>query len=184
MCWRLPLLFVEVNSLAGCRIGELAKAAKASLRDGRLYFEATTTKGRKQRAAKLPQALFDELRAIAGSTFVFETFSKQLRAIHRKRGNLHHAAMVREFAPARLIDWLQNQASDYFKANPTAEKFKLHNLRGTAMSQARMAGVSYDDVAIAFGCNPQTMREHYLALEEQQISDRVMDKMRDENGKK
>ena len=43
--------------------------------------------------------------------------------------------------------------------------------------RAKMAGVSYDDAAIAFGCNPDTMRKHYLALEEIEISDRVMDKL-------
>ena len=45
------------------------------------------------------------------------------------------------------------------------------------MSRARMAGVSYDDAAIAFGCNPQTMRQHYIALDEVGSSDRVMDKI-------
>ena len=39
-----------------------------------------------------------------------------------------------------------------------------------------MAGVSYDDAAVAFGCNPQTMRQHYIALDEVEISDRVMEK--------
>ncbi len=180
--WRLPLLFLDVKGVIGCRIGELAKTPTDNLKVGRLYFEAVTTKGRKQRAVKLPPALYDELCSLAGPTFVFEAFSRQLRAIHRKRKNFHHAAMVKKFAPERLIDWLQNQTADYFKANPDAKKFKLHNFRGTAMSKARMAGVSYDDAAIAFGCNPQTMREHYIALEEQEISDRVMDKIQNESG--
>ena len=52
----------------------------------------------------------------------------------------------------------------------------------SALSRARMAGVSYDDDAIAFGCNPQTMRQHYIALDETEISDRVMDKIRGGNG--
>ena len=52
------------------------------------------------------------------------------------------------------------------------------------MSKARMAGVSYDDAAVAFGCNPQTMREHYIALDEQQITDRVMERIQNEQGEK
>lgn len=72
----------------------------------------------------------------------------------------------------------------YLKANPNVKKFKLHNFRGTAMSRARMAGVSYDDAAVAFGCNPQTMRQHYIALDETEISDRVMDKIQGKNGEK
>ena len=35
--------------------------------------------------------------------------------------------------------------------------------------------------AIAFGCNPDTMRKHYLALEEFEISGRVMEKMQAES---
>jgi len=47
-----------------------------------------------------------------------------------------------------------------------------------------MAGVSYEDAAITFGCNPETMRQHYIALEEQDISDRVMETMQNGNGTK
>ncbi len=36
-----------------------------------------------------------------------------------------------------------------------------------------MAGVTEDDAAIAFGCSSQTMREHYLAFDEESISDNV-----------
>ena len=36
-----------------------------------------------------------------------------------------------------------------------------------------MAGVRCDDVAVAFGCNPQTMRQHDIAVEEQENGDRV-----------
>ncbi len=45
------------------------------------------------------------------------------------------------------------------------------------MSKAKMAGVSYEDAAIAFGCNPDTMRQHYIALDEVEVSDRVMDRI-------
>ena len=40
-----------------------------------------------------------------------------------------------------------------------------------------MAGVSYDDAAVAFGCNPQTVRQHDIALDEVAISDRVMERI-------
>ena len=178
--WRLPALFLEVKKVTGCRIGELAHTPTASLKDGRIYFEARTTKGRKQRAVKLPPALYEELRSIAGPKYVFQAFAEQLRTVHRKRGRPNTAAAVQRFRPKRLIDWLEDQLIAYFKTHPEAQRFKLHNFRGTAMSKAKMAGVSYEDAAIAFGCNPNTMREHYLALEEIAISDRVMEKMQAE----
>jgi hypothetical protein len=53
--------------------------------------------------------------------------------------------------PARLKRWIQDEAKNYFDTTK-ARKFKLHNFRGTAMSTARVAGVSTDDDAIAFDC--------------------------------
>ena len=58
-----------------------------------------------------------------------------------------------------------------------AEEFNLHHFRGTAMSRARMAGASESDAAIAFGCTPDTMRQHYLALDEEAIADSVFEKI-------
>jgi hypothetical protein len=40
-----------------------------------------------------------------------------------------------------------------------------------------LAGVRYDDAAVAFGCNPQRMRQYCIALDEVTISDRVMEKI-------
>jgi hypothetical protein len=37
--------------------------------------------------------------------------------------------------------------------------------------------VSYDDAATAFGCHPETMRRHYLALDETAIADEVFDRL-------
>jgi len=179
--WKLPVLFLEVKALVGCRIMELASSVSEGLTEGRILFAAETTKGRKQRVVKLPQETFCELKKLAGKTFVFERFSDQLRKIHTKRGNPHHANSVRDFSPIRLRYWIEDQAEAYFTQNPDAAKFKLHNLRGTAMSKARMAGVSHDDASVAFGCHPETMRRHYILLDEAAITDRVMDEIQGRN---
>jgi hypothetical protein len=89
---------------------------------------------------------------------------------------------VNPFTPAQLISWIQGEKQKYFRDNPDAAYFKLHNFRGTAMSNARMAGVSFDDAAVAFGCHPETMRKHYLVLDEVTITDRVKDAIQSRNG--
>ncbi len=172
--WRLPRLFLEVKALVGCRITELAAARLTGLKEGRLHFEAVTTKGRKERAVRLSGSTFVELKTISGKTYVFEAFSAELRDLHARRGRLNHARRVRGYTSGRLKDWMENQAALYFEEIPTARKFKLHNLRGTAMSVAKIAGVSFEEAAIAFGCHPEMMRQHYLALDEVAITDRVM----------
>lgn len=173
--WRFPLLFLEVKSLVGCRITELASAPTTGLKDQRIKFEAETTKGRKQRSVKIPQTIFEELQKIAGPTYVFEGFSQQLRGVHLKRDKPHHARCVKKYAPHKLKHWIEREAADYFKTHPEVEKFKLHNFRGTAMSKARMEGISFDDASVAFGCHPETMRQHYIVVNEVSITDRVMD---------
>ncbi|HEY1599132.1 MAG TPA: hypothetical protein VGG64_05990 [Pirellulales bacterium] len=120
--------------------------------------------------------MFHELKAVAGKRYVFEAFADQLRKVHRSRGRANHAKLVKDFSPRQLVNWLQHEAQDYFEATG-ADYFKLHNFRGTAMSRARMAGVTESDAAIAFGCSPQTMRNHYLALDEEIIADDVFKRM-------
>ncbi|WP_435017984.1 site-specific integrase [Tundrisphaera sp. TA3] len=175
--WRLPSLFLEVKVAVGCRIYELASLPRSALQDGRLVFEALTAKGRKTRRSKPPKILFDELSAVAGPTFVFESFSERLRSIHRGRGRQDHVSSLRGFAPERLVAWLEDEVEKYRSAHPERRRFKLHNFRGTAMSRAKLAGVAYDDAAVAFGCHPETMRRHYIHLDETLISDSVMDRL-------
>jgi hypothetical protein len=78
----------------------------------------------------------------------------------------------------------QREKRRYLKQNPQAKAFKLHNLRGTAMTRAKEAGISYEDAAVAFGCNPETMRKHYVAIDEIMVSDRVMEAIQGEGVKK
>ena len=178
--WRLPLMFLETKAAIGCRIGELSSALTANLREGRLYFPADATKGREERACLLPSALYDELRAKAGPTYVFERFSEELREVHRRKGNHQPANAVRAFTPARLKRWMQDEAKYYFDKTK-ARKFKLHNFRGTAMSKARLAGVSTDDAAIAFDCTVATMQQHYLAFDKARVADQVFSRIQTAN---
>ena len=166
--WRLPLLFLEIKAAIGCRIGELASLKTENVKDGRLVFAAETTKGRKERAPKLPAALFAELKAKAGPTYAFERFAdERAKRITAKGGPFH---------PERFCEWLRDELKTYCRTTG-AKRFKLHNFRSTAMSRARAMSVPYDDAAVAFGCNPETMRKHYVAIDEQAVSDAVFDRL-------
>ena len=79
---------------------------------------------------------------------------------------------VKDFSSSRLKVWLQKEVGRYFDTTE-AKRFKLHNFRGTAMSRARMADITEDDAAIAFGCNPSTMRQHSLELDKVAVADDV-----------
>src|SRR5262249_41357751 len=64
--WRVPILFFTVKGMDGCRIHELCSLRSAQLREGRLVFPADETKGRKERKARVPEKVFQELQQMAG----------------------------------------------------------------------------------------------------------------------
>ncbi|MBY0589670.1 tyrosine-type recombinase/integrase [bacterium] len=174
--WDLPVLFIEVKAAAGCRITELAALKSADLIDGRMWLRADRTKNRRDRAVKLPAELFNRLLIIRGSEFAFETFPIRLREFLAERRRARCSRLVSEkYEPSLLKKWMEREAKRFLAENPDIPRFKLHNLRSTAMTKARMAGVPCDEAAIAFACNPETMRKHYLVVDELAITDRVMD---------
>ncbi len=178
--WRLPLLFLEVKAALGCRIGELSRLESGNLKDGLVFFPADTTKGRESRVCKLPPKLFDELRKVAGPRYAWERFSDELKKVHKDR-RANNANLVKGFSPARLVRWLQDQTKEYINETG-ATRFKLHNFRGTAMSRARAAEITESDAAILFGCNPQTMREHYISLQKAELAEKIFEKMNPPEG--
>lgn len=169
-----------MKAAIGCRLLELCLARTADLREGRLNLESETCKGRKDRQSKLPGPFYEELKALGGPTYLWERFPEQLRGVYVARKELHHALAVKDFDPKRFKRWVQKEKEEYLDAHkddPTVRHFKLHNLRGTAMSRAKQAGATYDQASIAFGCHPETMRKHYLQLDETEIADGVFDKI-------
>ena len=125
---------------------ELASASTGRFRDGRLYFPADETKGRKERGVKLPTAVYEELRSIAGKRYIWESLPTNFVGC-TSNGVGDGPGVETDYHPDRFKKWLQRQKRIYLKQNPTAKSFKLHNLRGTAMTKAKEAGISYEDAA-------------------------------------
>jgi len=174
--WRLPRLFVETMAAIGCRISELAEVTTDRLEDGRIVFSAETTKGRKQRKCRLPSALYDELKSIAGPVYIWERFAAELRQRHEKRGNPQVAKIILDFAPGRLVDWMQDQCKAFIEKTETP-RFTLHRLRARAMTKAWALGIKPESSAVAFGCEVNTMKKHYVDFDDTPEADAVFDKL-------
>lgn len=171
--WRLPILFFTVKSFIGNRIDELASLRSNQLQDGRIVFPADITKGRKERKAILPPEIFAELQGIAGPTYVWERYTAELIERRKALGKQTHM-VSKDFSPAWLKWWLQNELASYFKANPEAKRFTAHSFRKKAMTEAWRLGIPLEKAAVTFGCNPTTMRAHYIAMDETAIADEVL----------
>lgn len=160
--WRLPILFFTVKGLTGRRMLQLCSLPSTCLKDGRVVFVSEANKGRRMEYARVPVEIYKELSGLAGPTWLWERYTEDLRAIYRGR---KRRGYVKDFTPARLKRWLQDQVTDYNAANkdtPGFVSFTAHNFRDTAMTQAWDANIPVDKAAIAFGCNVETMKKHYI----------------------
>jgi integrase len=181
--WRLPHLFLAVKSYLGCRIGELAAIKPSQLRDGRVCFREDVSKGRKPRECKIPGELYQELHAIAGIEYVFQSFHAELRHFYQTHGLKKVAANMRgQYKPRYFAKWLEERLIDFRTQNPDVPYFKLHSLRATAISEVRQNGVPAEKAAVFFGVSPRVMAQHYEALDEVSIADEVAD-ARESNAK-
>jgi len=176
--WRLPVLWFMVKGFVGSRSADISGLKTEQLRDGRIYFPAEQAKGREDRPAILPPALFEELKAQAGPVFVFETFHTGLKAYYRTNRLRCGNYSCKTFNPKRLVRFLQTATAEFREAHPDIPYFKPHNFRGTAITRAlELTNGNIDAVAIAFDCNPDTIRKYYAGLNKQQVADDVLSKL-------
>jgi hypothetical protein len=82
-----------------------------------------------------------------------------------------------EFSVQRLYYWVETLFADYRKAFPDRPPLTSHMFRKRAFTMAWNAGVDVQHASIAYGCNVDTLMRHYVALDEQQVTNAVFAKM-------
>jgi integrase len=174
--WPFPKLFLSTKAYTGCRLMDLCGLKSGQLRTGRLVFPADLTKGRKERAVPLPDDVFGLLDAVKGKTWLWECYLPGLKAALIAKGWPTHQ-LNDEFAPQRLYYWVETLFADYRKAFPDRPVLTTHMFRKRAFTMAWEAGIDARRASIAYGCNVDTLMGHYVALDEQQVTDDVFAKM-------
>jgi integrase len=174
--WPFPKLFLAVKAHTGCRLMDLCSLKSAQLEKGRLTFPASLTKGRKDRAVPMPDDLAAILDAFKGKTWLWENYLPGLKAAIESKGWPTHQ-MIEEFSPQRLYFWIETLFSDYRKANKDRPVLTSHMFRKRAFTMAWQAGIDVRHASIAYGCNVDTLMKHYVALDEQQVTDDVFARM-------
>jgi integrase len=173
--WPFPKLFLSAKAYTGCRLMDLCAIKSVQLKGGRLVFPADLTKGRKDRAVPLPEDLFAAMDAFKGKTYLWENYLPGLKVALKAKGFPTHR-MIDEFSPQRLYFWVETLFSDYRKAHPEAA-LTSHMFRKRAFTMAWNAGVDVRHASIAYGCNVDTLMRHYVALDEQKVTDNVFERM-------
>ncbi len=174
--WSFPKLFLSTKAYTGCRLMDLCSLTSAQLVGGRLVFPAGLTKGREERRVPLPGDLFKALDAFKGEIWLWQNYLTGLRAaLVAKHWPVHQLNMT--FSPERLYFWIETLFSDYRKANNNLSAFTTHMFRKRAFTLAWQAGVDPRRAAIAYGCNVDTLMEHYVLMDEQRVTDDVFGQM-------
>jgi integrase len=187
--WWLPTIYLEVAALVGWRATEIASLREEDIMaDGFVRVAAESSKTRRYKFGWLPAELHDELKACCANGWAFGRFPDELRRLlllWKRQPN--HAAKVRDFAPKRLVGWLQDELQRFCEARQAAEDkaaadegreaeklsaFTLHDFRRTAITGMQMAGVSEKEASIQVGCSPEVMRRHYERLDGMAIARR------------
>jgi integrase len=153
--WALPRLFVTVKSLSGCRTLDLCQVRSEQLRNGKLTFTVHQTKTKRARTVPLPADLCEELRRVAGPTYLWERYTEDAK-VYRPGRKMRDA-----FDPKTLYWAISNIFREYNAGFPE-RRVKPHDLRKRALTLTTLATQSVDATADAIGIDPQTARRYYL----------------------
>ena len=174
--WPFPKLFLSAKAYTGCRLMDLCSLKSAQLRGGRLVFPPDLTKGRKERAVPLPQDLAASLDGFKGECWLWENYLPGLKTALKAKGFPTHQ-LKDEFSPQRLYYWVETLFADYRTAHADRLVLTTHMFRKRAFTMAWRAGIDMRQASIAYGCNVDTLMRHYVALDEQRVTDDVFARM-------
>jgi integrase len=117
--------------------------------------------------------------------WVWGRFSDELRRLlilWKRQPN--HAASVRDFSPARLVAWLQDElqrfnAAQRAKAAEAKREWQtitLHDMRRTAVTWMQMSGMTEKEMSTIVGATPGVIRKHYDKFDQLAIAKRSMER--------
>jgi len=175
--WQFPKLFLTVKAYTASRLADRCGLRADQVQEvveqfGGVRFDADQVKGRKERTVPLPLDMAEALTGFAGKKYLWERYVGQLRDVLKKKGVPTHR-LNPEFSPTRLYQWVENLFKEYNATKPKSGPLTSHQFRKRAFTLAHKGGIRPHDAAIAFGCNVDTLMRHYVALDEQEVTDDV-----------
>ena len=182
--WDLPVVYLNVLGFVGWRATETASIEEDDIyADGTVRVKASIVKTRRDKYGWLPEDLHSRLRAGVSDGWAFGRFSDELRRrLSIVRGQHYAAARVKDFAPKRLVGWMQDEMKRYNKEVIEAAKeageippepFTLHDFRRTAITRMYSAGASEKEASILVGATPEVIRKHYEAMNQRANAKKV-----------
>ena len=172
--WDRLLALLELKALSGCRTLDIVLLRTNQLRDRRVVWEPDQTKHKEGRAVLVPAELFATMQQVAGTTYVWEGITNDLRTYPPSPRNQPEA-----FDPMTVYWVICNIFREYSDAHPDRSRLSPHGLRRRAITMTTQATQSIDATATAIGINPATARAYSLDSRRAFDADQVFSKVAD-----
>lgn len=156
--WPLMQLFIDVKSLAGCRLNDLCqiKSSQFDPRTASLLITPEQDKTNQERRVVLPRELAAKLDQMKGPTYLWERYCEDT-AVYRPG---RRRATV--FKPSVMYHAVQSLFREYGTAMPQ-HKVKTHDFRRRAITLVSdLVGGNMTKVSEALGISIETAQRHYL----------------------
>lgn len=156
--WELIKTFIDVKSLAGCRLNDLCqvKTWQFDPKAGTVLITPDQDKTNQERRITLPTQLVEILDRVKGPTYLWEQYTTDSAVFRPGRRR------KTEFSPAVMYHALQSIFREYGTACPD-HKVKSHDFRRRAITLTAMSlNGNWEAVAGAIPVTAETARKHYF----------------------
>ena len=157
--WKLPLVFVKVKCVLGCRLMDLCSLRAEQLVGGRVEFDAEQVKGRADHTGALPAEMAAELAEVRGAIYLWDRYPAELRR-HLIGRRLQHGRVNPRFDPKTFYGFVGQLFKDFTTA--TGKKLRSHDFRKRAVTMLVEEGWDDNRVASQVGMTVQNLRQSYL----------------------
>ena len=156
--WPLLKLFLDVKSLAGCRLNDLCQAETSQFdpKAGTLLITADQDKTHRERLITLPPDVAAALDRMKGDRYLWERYSEDSATRRPGKGR------ATRFTPSVMYHAVQSIFREYNAANPGL-RVKTHDFRRRAITLTAMAlNGDLNATAQAIPVTPATAGRHYF----------------------
>lgn len=156
--WELVKTFIDVKSLAGCRLNDLCQVETRQFdpKAGTVVITPDQDKTYQGRHIALPAHLVEALDQLKGRRYLWERYVEDTAVFRPGRRRRT------EFSPAVMYHAIQSIFAEYGRACPE-HKVKSHDFRRRAITLTAMSlNGNWEAVAGAIPVTPETARKHYF----------------------
>ncbi|MBP3954933.1 hypothetical protein J8F10_06515 [Gemmata sp. G18] len=155
--WHALHAFLDLKSLAGCRLKDICVLDSNQVKAGRVVWTAAQVKQREGRSVLLPDDLSQTLTRVAGAVYLWQGIIDGLGTFRRSKRHKAYAS------PKKTVyEVISNIFREYSNEHPEQPRLNTHALRRRAITLVVAATQNIDQTSQAIGITSACARGYYL----------------------